>query len=48
MIGFGFHRPRMSCRNEIDKYFGQPWRPNPQSMEPIMGRKPAPWEEEKA
>jgi gluconate 2-dehydrogenase gamma chain len=44
----GFPGPQMSYRNEIDKHFGQPWRPKPQSMEQIMGRKPTPWEEEKS
>jgi gluconate 2-dehydrogenase gamma chain len=43
----GFPGPQMSHRNEIDKHFGQPWRPKPQSLEQIMGRKPAPWEDEK-
>jgi hypothetical protein len=37
----------MCYRNEIDKHFGQPRRRKPQSMEQIMSRKPAPWEEEK-
>ena len=41
----GFPGPQMSHRNEIDKHFGQPWRPKPQSLEQIMGRKPTPWEE---
>jgi gluconate 2-dehydrogenase gamma chain len=44
----GFPGPQMSHRNEIDKHFGQPWRPKPQSLEQIMGRKPAPWEDEKS
>ena len=43
----GFPGPQMSHRNEIDKHFGQPWRPKPQSLEQIMGRKPTPWEDEK-
>jgi hypothetical protein len=37
----------MSHRHEIDKHFGQPGRPKPQSLEQIMGRKPTPWEDEK-
>jgi len=44
----GFPGPQMSHRNEIDKHFGQPWRPKPQSLEQIMGRKPALLEDEKA
>lgn len=43
----GFPGPQMSHRNEIDKHFGQPWRPKPQSLEQIMGRKPALLEDEK-
>jgi len=43
----GFPGPQMSHRNEIDKHFGQPWRPKPQSLEQITGRKPSPWEDEK-
>jgi gluconate 2-dehydrogenase gamma chain len=43
----GFPGPQMSHRNEIDKHFGQPWRPKPQSLEQIMGRKPTPLEDEK-
>jgi gluconate 2-dehydrogenase gamma chain len=44
----GFPGPQMSHRNEIDKHFGQPWRPKPQSLEQIMGRKPTPWEDQKS
>ena len=44
----GFPGPQMSHRNEIDKHFGQPWRPKPQSLEQIMGQKPALLEDEKA
>ena len=43
----GFPGPQMSHRNEIDKHFGQPWRPKPQSLEQITGGKPTPWEDEK-
>ena len=43
----GFPGPQMSHRNEIDKHFGQPWRPKPQSLEQIMGRKPTLLEDEK-
>jgi len=43
----GYPGPQMSYRNEIDKHFGQPWRPKPASLEQITGRKPNPWEDEK-
>jgi gluconate 2-dehydrogenase gamma chain len=44
----GYPGPQMSYRNEIDKHFGQPWRPKPASLEQITGRTPSPWEDEKA
>jgi gluconate 2-dehydrogenase gamma chain len=43
----GYPGPQMSYRNEIDKHFGQPWRPKPASLEQITGRTPNPWEDEK-
>jgi len=43
----GYPGPQMSYRNEIDKHFGQPYRPKPQSLQQIMGRAPQPWEDEK-
>jgi len=43
----GYPGPQMSYRNEIDKHFGQPWRPKPASLEQITGRAPNPWEDEK-
>jgi len=43
----GFPGPQMSYRNDIDKHFGQPWRPKPASLQQITGRAPQPWEEEK-
>jgi gluconate 2-dehydrogenase gamma chain len=43
----GYPGPQMSYRNEIDKHFGQPWRPKPASLEQITGRVPNPWEDEK-
>jgi gluconate 2-dehydrogenase gamma chain len=43
----GYPGPQMSYRNEIDKYFGQPFRPKPASLEQIMGRPGSPWEGEK-
>jgi gluconate 2-dehydrogenase gamma chain len=43
----GYPGPQMSYRNEIDKHFGQPWRPKPSSLEQIAGRPGKPWEDEK-
>ena len=43
----GYPGPQMNYRNEIDKHFGQPWRPKPASLEQITGRTPNPWEDEK-
>jgi gluconate 2-dehydrogenase gamma chain len=42
----GYPGPQMSYRNEIDKHFGQPWRPKPASLEQVMGRPGKPWEDE--
>ena len=44
----GYPGPQMSYRNEIDKHFGQPWRPKPASLEQIAGRPGKPWEDEKS
>ena len=44
----GYPGPVMSYRAEIDKHYGVPYRPKPRSMEQIVGRKPAVWEDEKA
>ena len=43
----GYPGPVMNYRAEIDKHYGMPYRPKPQSMEQITGRKPVPWEDEK-
>ena len=42
----GYPGPQMSYRNEVDKHFGQPWRPKPASLEQIAGRPGKPWEDE--
>jgi gluconate 2-dehydrogenase gamma chain len=42
----GYPGPTMSYRDEIDKHFGQPWRPKPRSLEQIAGRRGNPWEDE--
>jgi gluconate 2-dehydrogenase gamma chain len=44
----GFPGPRMSYRNEVDKYDGVPWRPKPASLQQITGRHGQLWEDEKA
>jgi gluconate 2-dehydrogenase gamma chain len=43
----GFPGPQMSYREEIDKHFGQPWRPNSKSLQQVAGRAGQPWEDEK-
>ena len=43
----GYPGPQMSYRNDIDKHFGQPWRPKPASLEQVTGRPGKPWEDEK-
>jgi len=43
----GYPGPQMSYRDEIDKHFGQPWRPKPASLEQITGKRGNPWEDEK-
>jgi gluconate 2-dehydrogenase gamma chain len=50
MIGWqlvGYPGPQMSYRDEIDKHFGQAWRPKPVSLEQITRRPGKPWEDEK-
>ena len=43
----GYPGPQMSYRSEVDKHFGQPWRPKLASLEQIAGRPGKPWEDEK-
>src|SRR5579864_3920702 len=43
----GYPGPQVSYRNEVDKHFGQPWRPKPAGLEQITGRRGDPWEDEK-
>jgi gluconate 2-dehydrogenase gamma chain len=43
----GFPGPQMSYRNEIDKHYGQPFRPKPASLQQITRRTVQPWEDEK-
>lgn len=42
----GFPGPQMSYRDEIDKHFGEKYRPKPASLHQIMGRPGKPWEDE--
>ena len=42
----GFPGPQMGYRDEIDKHFGQAFRPKPASLRQITGRAPTPWEDE--
>lgn len=43
----GYPGPQMSYRNDVDKHFGQPYRPKPASLQQIAGRPGNPWEDEK-
>ncbi len=43
----GYPGPQMSYRNDIDKHFGQAWRPRPASLQQITGRAAPVWEDEK-
>lgn len=43
----GFPGPRVQYRNEIDKHFGEAWRPAPASLAQITGRSPVPFEDER-
>jgi len=43
----GFPGPRMSYRDEVDKYHGLPYRPKPVSLEQVVGHPVHGWEEEK-
>lgn len=43
----GFPGPRMSYRDEIDKYHGLPYRPKPVSLQQVVGHPVHGWEDEK-
>jgi gluconate 2-dehydrogenase gamma chain len=43
----GFPGPRVQYRNEIDKHFGQAWRPAPASLLQITGRAAPPTEDDR-
>lgn len=42
----GFPGPQMSYRDEIDKHFGQAYRPKPVSLQQVVGHPVHGWEEE--
>jgi gluconate 2-dehydrogenase gamma chain len=42
----GFPGPRMSYREEIDKFHGLPYRPKPVSLQQVVGHPVRGWEEE--
>jgi len=42
----GYPGPRMSNWSDIDKHYGEAWRPRPASLEQVTGRKIRPWEDE--
>jgi gluconate 2-dehydrogenase gamma chain len=43
----GYPGPRLSYRDDIDKHFGQPWRPMPTSLRQLIGQATPGWEDEK-
>lgn len=43
----GYPGPQISYRNDIDRHFGQMWRPRPASLQQITGRAAPAWEDEK-
>jgi gluconate 2-dehydrogenase gamma chain len=44
----GFPGPQMSYKAEIDRHFGEAWKPRTASLQQIMGRPGNPWEDEKS
>jgi gluconate 2-dehydrogenase gamma chain len=43
----GFPGPHMSYRLEVDRHYGQAWRPKPMSLKDVLGQVVEPWEDEK-
>jgi gluconate 2-dehydrogenase gamma chain len=43
----GYPGPPLSYRDDIDKHFGQPWRPMPTSLRQLIGQATPVWEDEK-
>jgi len=49
MVGWqlvGFPGPRMTNRADVDKHYGEAFRPKPISLEQVTGRKVRPSEDE--
>lgn len=42
----GFPGPRMSYARDVDTHYGEPFRPAPESLEEVLGRKVTPGEDE--
>ena len=42
----GYPGPPLSYRDDIDKHFGQPWRPRPTSLRQLIGQATPVWEDE--
>ena len=42
----GFPGPQMSYRDDVDKHFGEKFRPAPKSLRQVMGKQGNPWEDE--
>jgi gluconate 2-dehydrogenase gamma chain len=43
----GFPGPHVQYRSDIDKHFGEKWRPAPAGLAQITGRSPVPFEDER-
>lgn len=37
--------PYMSWASEVDKHYGESFRPAPKALDDVLGRKVTPWEE---
>jgi gluconate 2-dehydrogenase gamma chain len=42
----GFPGPRMDYREHIDRHYGLPWRPQPVSLQEVVGHPVKGWEDE--
>lgn len=43
----GYPGPQMNYRDDIDRHFGQAWRPKPASLQQLTGHTAPPWEDER-
>ncbi|HTS66685.1 MAG TPA: gluconate 2-dehydrogenase subunit 3 family protein [Candidatus Acidoferrales bacterium] len=41
----GYPGPHMSWSNEIDRHYGEPYRPRPRSLSDVLGHPVKPWED---